>query len=149
MLGLTIEDPSHLESEIENIEGLGILPVKTTITGKKTTRQITFRFKNGDSMSKGYEIHMGETIAQNHSPLNTFSDGFPEGYMLNDRCWGTYIHGIFDNPSIIADLLEPFSSSTSDIKDFEAYKNEQFDKLAGFLRKYTDVDAIYQQLKIS
>lgn len=149
MLGLSIEDPLHIESDFETAEGLGILPVTTMITPEKTTQQCTFKFHQQEAVSKGYEIHMGETTALNHSPLNTFTNGLPEGYFLNERCWGTYIHGIFDNPSIVADLLKPFSCPESDIQNFGAYKEEQFDKLAALLRAHLDIPAIYQKLKIS
>ncbi|HEX2934392.1 MAG TPA: cobyric acid synthase [Bacteroidales bacterium] len=146
MLGLTIKDPLHIESAIESIEGLGLLPVSTVITSEKTTRQCTFRFLQNEAICKGYEIHMGETTYEVNSPLNTFTEGISEGFYLNDRCWGTYIHGIFDNPSVINHLLKPYSGETHVIKDFDSYKNEQFDKLAAFLRAHIDINAIYQHL---
>lgn len=149
MLGLTIKDPLHIESPIESIEGLGLLPVNTVITAEKTTRQCTFKFMQNQDICKGYEIHMGETTAEVNSPLNTFTEGTPEGFCLNNRCWGTYLHGIFDNPSVVDHLLKPFTNQSSEIKDFEAYKNEQFDKLAAFLRAHIDINAVYEQLKNS
>jgi adenosylcobyric acid synthase len=147
MLGLSIKDPLHIESDIESIEGLGLLPVNTVITAEKTTRQCTFRFQQQENVCKGYEIHMGHTTAMNSNPLNTLTEGFSEGYYLNDRCWGTYIHGIFDNPSVVDHLLKPFSNEASHISNFEAYKDEQFNKLASFLREHIDVNSIYEQLK--
>jgi adenosylcobyric acid synthase len=146
MMGLWVEDPQNIESATKITQGLGLLPVKTLITEKKITRQCTFQYKKQDLLCKGYEIHMGETFSETESPVNTFSDGIGEGFRLNDRCWGTYIHGIFDNPSVVTDLLKPFSEKEPDIKDFEAFKNEQFDKLAVWLREYIDISAIYQQL---
>jgi len=149
MMGLTLEDPLHIESELESIEGLGLLPVKTIITANKTTQQRSFRFKKGEKLCQGYEIHMGETTSSVQSPLNAITDGSSEGFYLNERCWGTYIHGIFDNPTVVADLLAPLQNNTLEITDFVSYKNEQFDKLADFLRTYIDVTAVYQQLSKS
>jgi adenosylcobyric acid synthase len=146
MLGLTIKDPLHIESSIESIEGLGLLPVNTVITSEKTTRQCSFRFLQNKDICKGYEIHMGETTAAIDSPLNTFTEGNSEGFSLNNRCWGTYIHGIFDNPSVVQHLLNPYTNETSGIKDFDAYKNEQFDKLAAFLRVHIDINTVYDHL---
>lgn len=146
MLGLTIKDPLHIESSIESIEGLGLLPVNTVITSEKTTRQCSFRFLQNKDICKGYEIHMGETTAAIDSPLNTFTEGNSEGFYLNNRCWGTYIHGIFDNPSLVQHLLKPYTNETSGIKDFDAYKNEQFDKLAAFLRVHIDINTVYEHL---
>jgi adenosylcobyric acid synthase len=31
--------------------------------------------------------------------------GRADGYYLNDKTWGTYIHGIFDNASVIERVL--------------------------------------------
>lgn len=146
MLGLTIKDPLHIESSIESIEGLGLLPVNTIITSEKTTRQCTFKFLHNEDTCKGYEIHMGETTAAVEATLNTFTGGTSEGFYLNDRCWGTYIHGIFDNPSVVQHLLKSYTTETSGIKDFDAYKNEQFDKLAAFLRAHIDINAVYEHL---
>jgi adenosylcobyric acid synthase len=147
MMGLTIDDPLHVESDTEHIEGLGLLPVKTVMTAQKTTRQCTFYFKGSKVPCKGYEIHMGETSAQNDSPLASFKGGGRDGHYLNDKCWGTYIHGIFDNPEVIKNLLGPFQVYEPLIEDFAQFKDEQFNKLAAFLRKYIDLELIYQQIK--
>lgn len=63
MMGESIEDPNGIEGDITYLPGLGLLPVKTTITGEKITRQTSFKL-NGIPSEKyltGYEIHMGET----------------------------------------------------------------------------------------
>jgi adenosylcobyric acid synthase len=147
MMGLRIEDPYYIESDHGSTEGLGLLPVTTTITREKTTRQVNFCYKNKDTLCKGYEIHMGETESSIESPVNTFMDGTSDGFLLNDRCWGTYIHGIFDNPSVVADILKPYTNELTEIHDFNQFKNEQFDKLAALLRKHIDINSIYEQLK--
>ena len=89
---------------------------------------------------------MGETTFEKSSPLNIFTDGSSDGYFLNNKCWGTYIHGIFDNPEIISDLLKSFSGKTNNIDDFYEYKNAQFNKLADFLREHCDISSIYRHL---
>ena len=63
MLGRTIADPLGIESTLECTDGLGLLPVTTTITNDKTTVQSEGELVfNGKSFNiKGYEIHMGET----------------------------------------------------------------------------------------
>jgi len=147
MLGLSIEDPLHIESKIEKITGIGLLPVNTILTSEKTTRQCTFQFKNNIELSKGYEIHMGLTTSNNLSPLNTFADGTTDGFYLNNKCWGSYIHGIFDNLSILEELLNPFSIKKNSITNFAEFKNEQFDKLAQFIRNHININSIYNQIK--
>src|SRR5208337_4608615 len=43
IMGAEIFDPKHIESDIEFIPGLAILPITTTITAEKTTEQRTFK----------------------------------------------------------------------------------------------------------
>ena len=57
MLGLTVDDPDGLEGSITRLPGLGLLPIHTTITTEKTTKQVTFQFDG--QTCQGYEIHQG------------------------------------------------------------------------------------------
>ena len=80
------------------------------------------------------------------SPTNQLSDGTPEGTRLSERCWGTYIHGILDNPAVVDRLLAPFSRKLTQEKalDYASYKEEQYDKLADHVRQYVNIEHIYQ-----
>ncbi len=147
IMGKEIRDPDHIESDIEIIPGLGILPVITTLSSGKTTEQCTFKFRESDDICKGYEIHMGETTSDTESYLCMISDSKKDGYFLNPKTWGTYIHGIFDNETIIKYILQNngFSEKTNNI-DYKTFKEEQYDKLADIIRKNMDMDYIYQVL---
>ena len=58
MLGRTVSDPDGIEGDIQSLPGLGLLPVHTTMTGEKTTRQVTFQFAG--QTCQGYEIFAEE-----------------------------------------------------------------------------------------
>ena len=105
MMGKWIADPGHEEGSIDGVPGLGILPVETTITSKKITEQCTFTFRDSGLRGRGYEIHMGETSAENESPLCRIEEKKTDGYFLDGKTWGTYIHGIFDNTEIVKTVL--------------------------------------------
>jgi adenosylcobyric acid synthase len=92
---------------------------------------------------------MGETVAaEKTNPLNQFTDaGGSDGYFLNDRCWGTYLHGILDNAVVIDSLLAPHTDSPGQTPDHRQYKEEQYDKLAALLREHLDIDYIYKTLE--
>ena len=45
MLGLSVDDPDGIEGSIASLPGLGLLPIKTTMTPTKTTQQVTFQFE--------------------------------------------------------------------------------------------------------
>jgi adenosylcobyric acid synthase len=149
MLGRSIADPHHVESAMDEVDGLGLLPVRTVLSTSKTTRQCHFRYKSYETECKGYEIHMGETFAELSSPLNLFTDGLAEGYVRDERCWGSYIHGILDNAVVMNDLLSRFVKDRNLTSfDFHSFKEEQYDKLAAFLRQHVNVDLIYKQIKL-
>ena len=148
MMGVEVCDPHHLEGDIERLPGLGLLPVSTTMTDEKTTRQVTF---NGGM--HGYEIHCGETRpfgTAEESPLATFDDGHTDGYVVDDKCMGTYIHGILDNPAFIDRLLLPFADKMEEAStafDYHAFKEQQYDLLADHVRQHIDMERVYQILK--
>jgi adenosylcobyric acid synthase len=144
MLGQSVADPAQVEGEVEYMSGLGLLPVKTTIEGQKTTRQGTFRYRNYPELCRGYEIHMGQTETMGPlSPVNTLADGRSDGYWLNERCWGTYLHGILDNPVVVEDLLRTVGTGNRPTPEmafnYQAFKEQQYDRLADWLRENLDI----------
>ncbi|WP_408039309.1 cobyric acid synthase [Tenacibaculum amylolyticum] len=148
MLGQSISDPHHVENDIHTIPGLGIIPAHTTMAAEKTTSQCNFTFKAYEETCTGYEIHMGITSFEHQQKLNTINNT-PEGYM-DEHCWGTYIHGIFDNSIVIDDLLKNFSiENTSETFDYKKYKEENYDKLAAHLVSNLDMDYIIAQMQSS
>jgi adenosylcobyric acid synthase len=182
LMGIEVCDPNHVEGDIERLPGLGLLPVTTTMSGEKVTRQASFSFasdKHGltrtnisecqsASMTekevrvspclsdannmRGYEIHMGQTQpfgSAQPSPLLHLSDGRQDGYIVDNRCMGTYVHGILDNAPFVDFLLQPFAeklSQTDATFDYQAFKEEQYDKLADHVRQHVDMQRIYQIL---
>jgi adenosylcobyric acid synthase len=167
MLGQWIDDPEQVESTKGLLKGIGILPVNTVLQKHKTTMQRQFHFRGHAHTCEGYEIHMGKTIPVGpDSPLNQFVDKAPagnqlkntvgtlsdgdtaiDGYFLNDRCWGTYLHGILDNAIVIDALLAPYTDIPGQTPDARQYKEEQYDKLAALLREHLDIDYIYKTLQ--
>jgi len=154
MLGRSIRDPRHSEGLIEAMPGLGLLPVETELLPEKVTRQVSFCLA-GDAAGaplKGYEIHMGRTTAaegENPSPLNILQDGSPDGCIADDKCMGTYIHGILDNEAFVERLLAPHAdkiNADAPAEDYSAYRERQFDLLADHFRKYVDVELLYKIL---
>ena len=147
MMGVEVCDPEHIEGNMDRLPGLGLLPVTTTITAEKTTRQVTF-----DGGMQGYEIHCGETHPCTdvpHCPLVTLEDGSPDGYKVSDKCMGTYIHGILDNAAFIDRLLSPFAEKLKERSqsfDYRAFKEQQYDLLADHVRKHLNMDLLYQIL---
>jgi adenosylcobyric acid synthase len=135
MLGKKILDPFGVESEIREVEGMGLLDTVTTLGRTKITCQITakLRMEDGEEELKGYEIHMGNTTGDvglfeikrylntEHRTQNTDNKEWTDqnspgsGFCaqssevldgsMKGNVWGTYIHGIFDNDAFRRRLL--------------------------------------------
>ncbi len=129
MLGISVDDPDGVEGSITSLPGLGLLPIHTTMSAEKTTRQVCFQF-NGQSC-QGYEIHQGVSDTE-------------EAIMQTDHCIGTYIHGFLDNQSVIDYLLGTKQSTM--VMDADTFKDEQYNKLAAHVRQYVDIPRIYEIL---
>ena len=109
MLGTILEDPFFKEGSkalfAKKINGIGLLPLKTTFLKNKITRQI-----NSESIwpnfteINGFEIHNGVTeldSSQDVSKIKPIFKNLDLGwYKKNDEggtIAGTYVHGIFEN----------------------------------------------------
>lgn len=131
MLGKTVDDPDGIEGNIASLPGLGLLPIHTTMTTEKTTRQVTFDF-NGQ-LCRGYEIHQG--VSDTDEPI-----------LQTDHCIGTYIHGFLDNVAVIDHLLAGQDKQSPELHDPQAFKEEQYNKLADHVRRHVDMERLYQIL---
>jgi adenosylcobyric acid synthase len=146
MLGIEVCDPQHVEGDIERLPGLGLLPVTTTMGGEKVTRQVSCEY------GTGYEIHQGETQPFGDAaaqPLAHLSDGRTDGYIVSNKCMGTYLHGILDNAPFVDFLLKPFAEKIQQAGkpfDYAAFKEEQYNKLADHVRRHVDMPLIYKIL---
>ena len=144
MMGVEVCDPDHVEGDIERLPGLGLLPTTTTMSGEKRTRQVVCEF------GVGYEIHMGETRPfgdAKASPLLHLSDGRPDGYLVNDKCMGTYVHGILDNAPFVDFLLRPYAEKIEQGTrpfNYQVFKEEQYNRLADHVRHHVDIEKIYE-----
>lgn len=131
MLGQSVNDPAGIEGNIPMLPGLGLLPISTVITPDKSTRQVTFEF-NG-AVCKGYEIHQGRSTTN-------------KKIVEVDNCIGTYIHGFLDNPAVINYILRDIIKTNIEQMDAEDFKNHQYDLLADHIRKYVDINKVYEIL---
>ena len=145
MMGREIHDPQQVEGTVTYMPGLGLLPVVTTLSAEKRTVQSSFTFRNETKSCHGYEIHMGKTELLSGSPFSTLSDGSADGCFLNEKTWGTYLHGVFDNLPVIRSILKSCGKETQ-LQEFNhlEYKNEQYNKLAAHIRECCDLDYIYR-----
>lgn len=147
MMGVEVQDPLGIEGDISTLPGLGILPVTTVLEAGKKTRQCSFSFVDGKGYGRGYEIHAGNT--KSDKPLCRLHNGEEDGYMLNSKTWGSYIHGILDNASVIENILANVGKEAGGVNiDYKAKKEEGYNRLAQIIRDNVDMEYIYNCLRI-
>jgi adenosylcobyric acid synthase len=157
MLGHRVCDPFHVESEIREAQGLGLLDAETSMLIAKETHQAQARLlpaaglvaPDCDALLAGYEIHMGETVLGPGSrPFATIvarsgrETAVADGAVSPDgRVFGTYLHGIFDN----APFRTAFLDRMRVLKGLRPAPAPQepaadpFDLLADHLERHLDV----------
>lgn len=165
MLGEAICDPDEVE-EGGQMQGMGLLPVSTSLQPEKTRTQVEGNFLplqgilqplSGNSFS-GYEIHMGKTtnccIKKQNSPIARMKvkGCWKEEGTFQGNVYGTYVHGIFDHAQTAGRMVEILAKKkgvlvdTSSLMDYKAYEQLQYDKLAAGLRDSLDMPQIYGML---
>lgn len=116
----------------------------------------------------GYEIHMGITECTGEcipylDYYNTLDEKTrPSAGVRNaeGNVYGTYIHGFFDNMEFTRSLLKNIHElhklhvlnecnntqlkQDLEFSNFNNFKEQQYDKLAGLIRENLDMDAIYK-----
>ena len=143
MLGEKIFDPLRTESNHVELEGLKLLPIETTFTAEKFTRQVNlshvdFEFLGSRIASDdldGYEIHSGESNLRGQKIIST------------ENVFGTYVHGIFDNDDFRRKFLNavrrkknlPPLPSTRNVR---AEKQRNYERLANVVRQSLNMDLL-------
>ena len=155
MLGCNIEDPEAVEGT-ERETGLELLPVDTVMKSSKTRKSFAGNISVPTGVLsplagheiKGYEIHMGQT-----EPFDRVCEFTSEGsgYCLGN-VYGTYVHGIFDENMMAADIVRIISElneksvDVSKFADRAGYKQKQYDLLADTVRASLDMDSVYRMM---
>ncbi|QUY43733.1 cobyric acid synthase [Acaryochloris marina] len=155
MLGQTIADPQGTEGQSGEFPGLGLLPLQTTMTGDKITRQrqtqITLpaycsALGNEARTVQGYEIHQGQTkVLQPEAVQAWFDDPALGVASCNHRTLGTYLHGIFNNGPWRRVWLNQLRAQkhlpplSLEISDYEVYRDHMLDQVTDAIAPYLNL----------
>ncbi len=142
MLGRAVADPHRVESGGRE-DGLGLLPVVTTLAPEKITRRVRARWLPDGPDVEGYEIHVGETVADPPPRPLLEVEGRPEGCVSADgRVWGTYLHGLFESGAGRRRVLDWARGGTGPspgaARDHRALREAAYDRLADTLAACID-----------
>jgi len=153
MLGNKIFDPLHIESQVDEIEGLGLLDFTTTLTQEKTLTQVTgvMTLDENTCELKGYEIHCGVSTgkALEQPLLNIHHNNQikADGCISEDKqIIATYLHGFFDCPEptqIILDWLG-VQNLEQPVIDINQHREVQLERLADVCVDHLALDKIQE-----
>ncbi len=157
IMGKKIYDPHGVESNEKEAAGLGLLPVEATFERVKTTCQVEGRLGEPARLGldadceitiKGYEIHLG--VSSGELGLFTIrrlnaatTDHLPDG-AANGNCWGTYVHGLFENDDFRRGIINQIrkkkglSPIVNGLK-YRDLKEQALDNLAAVVRENLDM----------
>jgi len=156
MLGQVIRDPDHVESPLEEVAGLGLLPLETVFEGEKATHRVRARVTGGagwlagliGQSIQGYEIHIGRTRARQPWLEITGRSGEPvsvsDGAVSRDgRVWGCYLHGLFENEPLRRAWLSSLGWRGSGGRLTSLARHEAaFERLADAVEAALDMDSL-------
>lgn len=112
----------------------------------------------------GYEIHMGQSKNVSDEPLHPFvrMEGGEEAGCIRANIAGTYVHGLFESREVLQSLFSLLCDrrygkhagykkmlwQDAKKRDYQAYKEEQYERLAETMRKHLNMDFIYDTIGI-
>lgn len=156
MLGEKIKDPYGIESNIQEIPGLGLLDLETIMEKEKNTLQYSGVLENCSGLLQGldgtkitgYEIHQGVT---NGIEQKVTKDDRVVAVVRGENVFGTYIHGIFDNEEVTRAILNKIREKKglethSKGMTFDEYRMQELNKLEKLMRENIDIQKIYEIL---
>ncbi|WOT06762.1 cobyric acid synthase [Shewanella youngdeokensis] len=152
MLGHSINDPYGIEGQIGSSEGLGYLNIATTLDKNKTLKQVNGELKlNGETHPvKGYEIHAGISNVNETQPitLGTKTNSYADGAICpQNQVFGTYLHGVFDEPQACDALLNWAGYHQQKARDMSVLREENLNRLADSLEQSLDLDSLFGDIE--
>ncbi|MDF2720785.1 MAG: cobalamin biosynthesis protein CobQ [Paenibacillus sp.] len=165
MMGRRLLDPLKLESDTEQLPGLGFFPTETTFTPDKRTERVVGTIELPGAKPTpvdGYEIHMGRTAflepvrqplsIRVHDDNDEPASHHPDGAASEDgKLWGTYMHGILHSDELRRNWINAiradkgWSPFAGELK-FMSKREAAFDRLADHVRRHLDMERIYEMM---
>ncbi|MDO7975339.1 cobyric acid synthase [Oceanotoga teriensis] len=135
MLTENIED--NFENN-ENIEGIGLIPLKTIFKKEKITgiKKGYLNFLNSNYDIEGFEIRHGHTETNDHyfcTIKDINGDEYKDGF-IKENVIGTYMHGLFNNDHFTDDFLNFLRTKKGlSIKKYNSYS--LYDQINNFSKE--------------
>lgn len=148
MLGESIADPDGIEGEPGSSEGLGYLQTSTVLEPHKQLKRVTGKLVMPEQAAvevRGYEIHAGVTQGVKADAPVMLTDG-PDGQIgIDGQVFGTYLHGIFEQPEACDAILAWAGLEATKTPDFDLLREQHIDRLADMLEAHMDLGKLWPE----
>ena len=142
MLGAGIVDPDGADGPPGEAPGLGLLDVRTEMTGPKTVCPVQGRCLATELPVTGYEIHVGLTIGDDCARPLFDLDGRADGARsIDGLIEGSYVHGVFGNDEFRRAWLRRAGGGGSNL-DYTAAVEQAIDSVADGVGRAVDIEAL-------
>jgi adenosylcobyric acid synthase len=163
MLGRTIHDPTGIEGTVGVSQGLGYLPIHTTLQIEKQLTQSQGKLllkadthnKDVEAAVSGYQIHVGSSEriegADAFALLDNaqVDDAQLEGCVSSDnQIAGSYLHGMFDSPNALQHIIAWAGADTDEVETYAKQQEHELDRLADACMAHLDWQKIHTFLTI-
>jgi adenosylcobyric acid synthase len=149
MLGTAVHDPRGIEGTAGSSDGLGWLALETLLEPGKQLQRVQGVLPDGERVS-GYEIHCGRsTGAALERPFCRLDDGRVDGARSADgQIIGTYLHGVFDQPTALAALLRWAGLRDAATLNLPALREASLERLADTIASHLDTRSLRALLEL-
>ncbi|GAA6135915.1 cobyric acid synthase [Oceaniserpentilla sp. 4NH20-0058] len=139
MLGHAIHDPDGIEGTAGSTQTFGYLDFETTLDKQKSLLNVKGKFYDSQQKSihvKGYEIHAGISQGPDFDKgiinLGDHNDGI---FNAEQSIFASYLHGIFDEPTMLDFLLKWAGLEQAEGFDYAQHQNQELNRLAQEVEK--------------
>lgn len=149
MLGEIIHDPLGLESEAGSTQGLGHLALETELKQNKTLTNVKGSMTlGGETIAvSGYEIHAGVSQVSDTALIELETGAFDGAISDCNQVLGTYLHGIFDNPSAVTAICRWAGAEDVAQVDHQLNQQKAIDRIADAIEQHLDLHKLWPQLE--
>lgn len=150
MLGRCISDPDGIEGAPGTIAGLGWLEFETTLQRQKQLRNVHGRLQIEQASISGYEIHAGISAGPAlDRPSVILDDGRRDGALSDDsQILGTYLHGLFEQPSACRALLQWMGIPDPKPLDHARLREAAIDRIADAAQAHLNLERLFALLDL-
>jgi len=137
-----VADPEGIEGPPGKTKGLGLLNVRTVMTGEKSLTRVEAVHAATGQPIEAYEMHIGRTKGPDRARAFAHVGAEAEGAVSSDgRIQGSYLHGLFASDAFRKAFLARLGIESSG-ESYRGKVESTLDALADHIEQHLDVEGL-------